>query len=274
MLFRSPEDVPLFQAALQTVSEGQSTRVEARLYARDQTLKTVLAFLNPTFDAGNVVGSTSLVLDISMQRRLEQELQQAKHLELVGRLASGTVHDFNNLLQILMGEAGLAKLAVPEQHPVWQHLAKIEDVGEQASHLAGQILTFSKQRPKQIRPVELNALVVQTLKLAKGVMSNQIAVETTLDPTLPLARGDENPLKQVLMNLCLNARDAMPKGGKLMIRTDTAAPPATTPHPAGKSWVHLSIQDTGVGMDEEVRRRVFEAFFSTKERGKIGRAHV
>jgi PAS domain S-box-containing protein len=262
-----PEDVPLFKAALQTVSQGQSTRIEARFYAKDQTLKTVLAFFNPNFSDGRVVGSTSMVVDMSKQRKLEEELQQAKRLEFVGRLASGTVHDFNNLVQVLMGEAGLAKVTVSEQHPVWQHLSRIEDIGEQASHLAGQILTFSKQRPKQIRPVDLNVLVEQTLRLAKSALPEKIAVATNLDRALPKAQGDEGPLKQVLMNLFLNARDAMPAGGNLTIRTDVAAPPETTPEQAGTSWVHLSIQDTGIGMTENVRRRVFDAFFSTKEYG-------
>jgi signal transduction histidine kinase len=200
---------------------------------------------------------------ITTQRRLEEELVHAKHLELVGRLASGIVHDFNNLLMVLMGLAGCAKTELTDVHPAWQYLTRIEDVGEQASHLAGQLLTFSKQRPRQSRAVDLNAVVTQTLKLASSVMPVNIAVETILDETLPKVLGDENQLKQVAMNLSLNARDAMSAGGKLTIRTDRAAPP----NPNGKSWVHLSIQDTGHGMEEDVRSRVFEPFFSTKERG-------
>ena len=103
-----------------------------------------------------------------MQRRLEEELRLAKHLELVGRLAGGTVRDFKNLLTVLMGIAGLAKTEVPEEHPVWQHLTRIEEVGEQAAHLAGQLLTFSKQRPRQSHAVDLNAVLTQTVKLVKG----------------------------------------------------------------------------------------------------------
>jgi PAS domain S-box-containing protein len=260
------DDVPLYQAARRKVSNGDSTRVEMRLRAKDQTVKTVLAFLHPTIDNGEFVGSTSLVVDLSAQRRLEQELEQAKHLEFVGRLASGVVHDFNNLLQVLMGTAALARLDVSPEHPVWQQLDKIEEIGAQASHLAGQILTFSKHRPKLIRPVDVNALVEQTLKLARNVMPPRIDVIADLTKALPRAQGDDIPLKQVLMNLCLNARDAMPGGGKLTIRTDTTPPPERIA-PDGKTWVHIAIQDTGVGMDEHVRSRVFEAFFTTKESG-------
>lgn len=262
-----PDDLVRFEDAANTVAQGNSARIEARFYAKDKSLKTVLAFFHPNFLHGEVIGSTTLVVDITMQRRLEEELLQAKHLELIGRLASGTVHDFNNLLQVLMGTAGLAKTEVSEQHPIWQHLTRIEDIGEQAAHLAGQILTFSKQRPRQTKAVDLNALVVQTVKLAKSVLPSGIAVEKVLDSALPKALGDENPLRQVLMNLCLNARDAMPAGGTLTIRTDvTAAPQAARPN-SGSSWVHLAIEDTGIGMNETVRSRVFEPFFSTKERG-------
>ncbi len=262
-----PEDLHEFESALRRVTEGELARVEARFTAKDGSLKTVLAFFHPNRLNGVVVGLTSLVLDITMQRRLEEEVKRAHHLEIVGRLASGMVHDFNNLLHVIIGTAGLAKIGLPQSHPVWQHLARIEDVSEQASHLAAQILTFSKQRARQQKEVDLNALVEQTLRLARGVMSARIIVETHLDPALPPAFADENPLKQVVMNLCLNARDAMAGGGTLTIRTDVLAPPASTHACASDAWVHLAIQDTGIGMDENVRSRLFDAFFSTKEHG-------
>ena len=257
-----PDDVARYQAAARAVREGKSTRVELRLRVKDQTLKTVLAFFDPNLHHGEVVGSTSLLVDITMQRRLEEELQQAQRLELIGRLASGTVHDFNNLLMVLMSLAGMAKNELSPEHRAWQHLLGIEEAGEQAAHLAGQILTFSKRRPRESRPVSLNVIVTQTLNLVKGVLPANVVVETILDPHLPKALGDENQFKQIVMNLCLNARDAMKTGGTLTIRTDVAAPNAD-----GTAWVHLSIQDTGCGMSEEIRAQVFEPFFSTKERG-------
>ena len=259
-----PDDLPAFHAAAATIAGGESARIEDRFRAKDGSMKSVLGFFHPNFSHGQVVGSTSLIVDITMQRRLEEELQHAKHLELVGRLASGTVHDFNNLLTVLMGMAGLAKTEVDEAHPVWQYLTRIEDVGEQAAHLTGQLLTFSKQRPRRTRAVDLNAVVTQTLKLAKSVLPGAITVQMILDPAVPPAQGDEVPFKQIVMNLCLNARDAMPEGGTLTVRTDLSAPP--TNHD-GKAWVHLSIQDTGHGMPDDVRERIFEPFFSTKERG-------
>ncbi len=259
-----PDDLPAYHAAAQAVAQGQSTRIESRLRAKDGSVKTVFGFFHPNYHHGEVVGSTSLAVDITMQRRLEEELRLAKHLELVGKLASGTVHDFNNLLTVLMGIAGLAKAELPQDHPVWQQLTRIEDVGEQAAHLAGQLLTFSKQRPRQSRPVDLNAAVTQTFRLARSVLPTNIRVEATLAGSLPPVLGDESAFKQIVMNLLLNARDAMPEGGELTIRTDLTEP---AENQNGKAWVHLAIQDTGIGMAADVRARIFEPFFSTKERG-------
>ena len=259
-----PDDVPGYLATLKTVVQGKSTRMEIRFRTKDQTLKTALAFFQPNFRRGEVIGSTSLLIDITKQKILEEALNHAKHLELVGRLASGTVHDFNNLLSVIMGTAGLAKSELPKEHAAWQHLERIEDVGEQAAHLAGQLLTFSKQRPQERRAIDLNAAVTQTVKVARSVIPKSIEMEASLDPSLPFVLGDENQLKQILMNLCLNARDAMKDGGRLTIHTDRSAPPAEHD---GKPWVHLSIADTGHGMEETVRSHIFEPFFSTKERG-------
>ena len=260
-----PDDVPVYEAALKSVAQGQTMRLEVRFRTKSQVLTTVLAFFYPNFQHGAVVGSTCLLIDISTQRRLEEELLHARHLELVGRLASGTVHDFNNLLSVILGLAGLAKADFAADHPARQHMERIEEVGEQAAHMTGQLLTFSKQRPKECRPVNLNNVVLHTVKIARSVIPNGVEMDTQLDPSQPSVLGDENQFKQVLMNLCLNARDAMTDGGRLTIRTDLSAP--APPLAGGKSWVHLSIADTGHGMDEAVRTRIFEPFFSTKERG-------
>ena len=264
----SPEDRPIFQAATELVADGKSTRVELRLLTHAGVTKSVLVFIYPNLQDEKVIGSTSLVIDMTTQRRLEEELLRAKHLELVGKLASGTVHDFNNLLAVMMSLAELAKMEVPAEHSAGPYLTRLIDVGEKASHLAGQILAFVKQRSKIQQAVDLNATVSQTVRMLQSVIPANFIVETYLAPELPAVSGNENQLKQVLMNLCLNARDAMPQGGRLTIRTDLAAPPENSPTPSNsRRWVHLSIQDTGQGMDENTRLRIFEPFFSTKERG-------
>jgi PAS domain S-box-containing protein len=258
-----PDDLPSYYAAAETIAQGKSTRIEARFRAKDGSWKSVLAIFHPNLHNGQVVGSTSLVVDMTMQRRLEEELRHAQHLELISKLASGIVHDFNHWLTVMVGFAGVAKSELAPTHPAQAHLSRIEDAGEQAAHLAGQLLTFSKQRPRQARPVDLNQVIEQTLKLIKSTMPGNVALVRELADGLPMVLGDESQLKQVLMNLCLNARDAMPDGGTLTIRTDDAPPCSDS----ASAWVHLAIQDTGAGMDDNVRARVFEPFFSTKEHG-------
>lgn len=260
------DDLPGFLASAELILAGQAVRKEIRLRVRNGSTKTVLVFMYPMFEGTNVVGSTSLMLDITVQRQLEQELQIARQLELVGRLASGTVHDFNNLLTVIMGMAGLVKTDLSQEHTSWQYLTRIEEVGEQASHLAGQLLAFSKQRPRQAHPVDLNTIVQQTTRLARTICPPNVQLELNLTEGLPAVHGEENKLKQIILNLCLNARDAMKDdGGTLTIQTDLAPPPLANGDAV--NWVHLAIEDTGHGMDESVRSRIFEPFFSTKEHG-------
>ncbi|HMF20222.1 MAG TPA: ATP-binding protein, partial [Gemmataceae bacterium] len=271
-----PDDRPQFSTALERTLKGYVTRVECRLRARDESEKIGFALLQPQMYDDKVTATTCLVMDMTLQRRLEAELQRSQRLELVGRIAGGTVHDFNNLLTVMMGMAALAQASLPADHPARFEVDRILEVGEQASHLAGQLLTFSKPSRMEHGDVELNTLVVHTLKLLRGTLPPGTVTETKLADAGAIVRGDETQLKQVLMNLCLNARDAMPSGGKLLIQTEgffhgngSDGPPTTIePTSRGRrSWVKLSVQDTGLGMAEEVRARVFEPFFSTKERG-------
>lgn len=195
--------------------------------------------------------------DITAHRQALSELERAQRLELVGRLASGTVHDFNNLLTAMMGLAGLVQSMLPDSHPAQHDLARLLDAGEQASHLAGQMLAFSKQKKPVLHGVDLNTVVVHSLKLLKGTLAHDIHVEHRLEGDVLLVHGDETQLKQVAMNLCLNARDAMTRGGNLTVTTARD----------GTGWVRLSVEDTGHGMDEAIQQRMFEPFFSTKEHG-------
>jgi signal transduction histidine kinase len=172
-----------------------------------------------------------------------------------------------------MGMASLAKANLTADHPAYFEVSRILEVGEQATHLAGQLLTFSKQPQAEHEDVDLNTVVVHTLKLLQGVFPPGTATETTLAEAGAVVRGDENQLKQVMMNLCFNAKDAMPTGGKLLVQTEafqgTNGPlrAAESANRGPERWVKLIVQDTGLGMAEDVRARIFEPFFSTKERG-------
>ncbi len=199
-------------------------------------------------------------VDVTAHRQVQDDMQRAQRLELMGRLATGTVHDFNNLLTALLGMAAIARGGLPPEHPVREDLNRIIDIGEQASNLAGQLLAFSKLRRIVPRPVDLNTIVVYTLAILKGIMPETIHVETDLAAGDLWVLADDTQLKQIFMNLCLNARDAMRQGGALRIRTARL-------RDADASWIACAVEDTGAGMDEATRVRIFEPFFSTKERG-------
>ncbi len=255
------DDRQQFQTARMRTLSGYHARVEFRFTAKDGSVKVGHALMQPMVQENRVSGTTCLVVDMTLQRFLESELQKAQQLELVGRLASGTVHDFNNLVTVMVGLAGLAKLQIDPAHPAQEPLDRMHEVGEQASHLIGQILAFSKQRHTDATTVDLNAVVRHCLKILRGVVPMSIAIETALAEEELLAQGDETQFKQIVINLCLNAREAMPDGGRLLVKTDVIA------NPTDRRMIRLSVQDTGQGMSETVLARIFEPFFSTKERG-------
>jgi|GEM_PF-1646372 len=213
----------------------------------------------------SVVGGRSARLvttfaDITAHRGVQEELQKSQRLELMGRLASGTVHEFNNMLTALMGMAAIARGGLPPDHPVRDDIDRIIDIGEQACNVAGQLLTFSKQRRTEPRPVDVNTVVVHTLTILKGIMPSGIHIQTNLTPGDLWVLADDTQLKQIVMNLCLNARDAMDLGGALNVHTMRV-------EREDHVWIGWSVEDTGQGMDDATLARIFEPFFTTKERG-------
>ncbi len=200
---------------------------------------------------------------MSVQRRLEQELQRSQQLDLVGRLAGGIAHDFNNLLTVVLSMAELAGRKLPADHAVRQDLGQIQDAAGQAAQLAGQLLAFSKQRNVRLKPVDVGHAARRALDLLRATLPLRIQAELAVPEEALHVQADETQLQQVLMNLCLNARDAMPQGGKLCVQVDPAARDGAAP----ASWVRLSVRDTGHGMSAGVRAHIFDPFYSTKEHG-------
>jgi len=196
--------------------------------------------------------------------RLAEQLVQARKMEAIGRLAGGIAHDFNNLLGVIMGYAGLIADGMEPGDPNRECADEILRASEHGAALTGQLLSFSRRQALKLRVVELNAVIVDMGRLLRRVIREDIELSLHLAPDAGFVRADMGRLQQVVMNLVINARDAMPNGGKLRIETALVEDPSA---PLG-TRAGLSVSDTGVGMSPEVRSHIFEPFFTTKEQGR------
>ena len=261
--FIHPDDLPRVNAAAIEALAGRPSRMEYRYNAKDGSVKTAFAMIQPRRQGGAVIGTTALMVDVTRKRQLEQDLQRSQRLELIGRLSSGVAHDFNNLLTVVLSLTDVAHGSLPPDHPAHGDLRRIAATGEQAASLAGQLLAFSRLQRTTARRAEVNKAARRTLDLLYGALPPAVRVEASLGDGELLVPIDETQLQQVLMNLCLNARDAMPDGGRLRVWAETVADPGDSTAP----WVRLAVADDGCGIPDEVKSRIFEPFFSTKERG-------
>jgi nitrogen-specific signal transduction histidine kinase/ActR/RegA family two-component response regulator len=212
-------------------------------------------------------------LDVTARHELEDRLRQAQKMEAVGRLAGGVAHDFNNLLQVIQGHARFALEALPEPGDLREDLEAVYAASERAARLTRQLLAFSRKQILQPRELDLNAVVRGVMPMLGRLIGEDIAVVTHLAPRLGAVTADPAQLEQVLVNLAVNARDAMPEGGTLGIETadvalDAAACERRDGPVAPGAYVRLAVRDTGAGMDEATRARAFEPFFTTKAPGK------
>lgn len=211
----------------------------------------------------------ALTRSAAERAELERQLQQAQRLEALGRLAGGIAHDFNNLLTVVAGRTAmlLAGASDARQRPA---LEAIQGAAERAAALTRQLLAYSRRQALAPAPLDLNAVLREFEPMLRALVGDSVVLEAEYGPNLPLVFADRGPLEQVVMNLAINARDAMPGGGHLRLRTslarraDTAGPPPASPGP----FVQLEVSDTGAGMSEEVRHRIFEPFFTTKDPGQ------
>ena len=199
--------------------------------------------------------------------QLEQQLRQSQKMEAIGQLAGGVAHDFNNLLTAILCNCDLGGDGLPPQHPAAQSLAEIRGASERAVSLTSQLLAFSRKQLLQPRTINLNNIVGELDKLLGRLLSEDIELETVLDPELGLVHVDPRQLEQVILNLAVNARDAMPDGGVLTISTANVEATTADETSAGLR-VMVAVADTGCGMSEEVRSKIFEPFFTTKGRSR------
>jgi len=270
-----PDDRPAAVALLtRAVAERRGwSGVVFRWRHRDGSYRHLECNAVPTFDAiGRVTGFQGADRDITDRLRLEAELRQAQKMEAVGRLAGGIAHDFNNLLTVINGYSEML-LGDPALGQVGREVAaEIARAGDQAAALTRQLLAFSRKQMLAPRVLDLNALVREMERMLARLIGADIQLASSLDPDLGRVRADPGQLEQVLLNLAVNARDAMPHGGYLTVETRNVylGPdyPALSAGVSPGPYVLLAVTDTGVGMTQEVKGRIFEPFFTTKEQGK------
>ena len=249
-----------------------SFAIEKRFLHEDGHLVWGALSVSAVRDAGgNIVCSVAQIQDITERKLLQEQLLQSQKMEAVGQLAGVVAHDFNNLLTAILGYASLAKMQLDPGDPGYDYLEHVQSAGERAATITRQLLTFSRRQSYEPKVVGLNDCILSTSGMLRRLIGENIELVTLPAPELSLVMVDPSQIEQVLVNLAVNARDAMPDGGKLTIMTaDVFLGPDSMQFvdlPPGR-YVRLSVSDTGVGMSSEVQARVFEPFFTTKEVGK------
>ena len=232
---------------------------------RDRTFEWRVEPVRDT--AGRITGTVGLALDITDQAHLREQMIQTQKMDSIGRMAGGIAHDLNNLLTAVLGFVDLSERS-QSHDDLMRNLEEIRFASDRAASLTRQLLTFARRQKTSVRPVALNDVVHSMQGLLRRLLGHEVQLITEPAPSLPPVLADPNQIEQVIVNLTVNARDAMPEGGTLTITTDTQQVTRPQGDLVPGTYVRLRVRDSGVGMSEEVKARVFEPFFTTKELGK------
>ena len=265
-------DPAAIAAIREAVLEERSCVVELLNYRKDQTPFWNALTIAPLKDGDRVTHFIGIQTDVTERRSLETQFRQAQKMEAIGRLAGGVAHDFNNLLTIINGYSDVLLTEVDPTASQHGPLLEIRAAGQRAAALTAQLLALSRKTLVKPKVLDLNAVIKTLLQLLSRLLGEKIQLKTTLQPGLGRVKVDPGQLDQVIMNLALNARDAMPGGGKLSIETRDlelhAKDVLGCPDGRPGHYVRLIVADTGCGMADEVKAKLFEPFFTTKEQGK------
>jgi PAS domain S-box-containing protein len=245
---------------------------ELEIYRKDRSKMWVSANVRAIRDNGQIVCYEGSLEDISQRKLLEEQFRQSQKMEAVGRLAGGVAHDFNNAIGVITGYSELLQLRLPVGDPLHRYADEIAKAGQRAASLTRQLLAFSRKQVIQPEVLDLNTIVGEMDKMLRRLIGEDIQITFSREPRLAPIKADHGQIEQILMNLAVNARDAMPQGGRLFIQTSNVQLDETysRQHAYVKegNYVMLSFSDTGCGMDKATQAKVFEPFFTTKEPGK------
>jgi PAS domain S-box-containing protein len=270
-----PDDLPLvLAAATDSRVTGVGRQLEYRMRDKGGNWHVLESTASTILDTAGVYRGLVIVnRDITDRKRLGEQFRQAQKMEAIGRLSGGIAHDFNNLLGIIIGYAEILQESTSQGESDRECVNEILRSGQRAAALTRQLLAFSRQQVLEPKIIDLNGIVADMEKLLRRVIGEDIELNTSLAPELNTIKADQSQLEQVLLNLAVNARDAMPSGGSLRITTRNVTMSAPEvkkfeyPFKPGE-YVQLTVSDTGIGMDSSTQARIFEPFFTTKEKGK------
>lgn len=266
-----PDDLAGFLADMVRLQSGQEVTQEFRVVHGDGTVRQLWQRCFPIRNsAGDVYRVCGVCTDVTEQRLLERQFRQSQKMEALGRLAGGVAHDFNNLLTVITGFGELALMELPPEHPQTEALTEILRASEKAALLTRQLLTFSRRDVVQPVAVDLNDALKDIHRMLLRVIGEDLQVHLVLCSESPTVMIDRGQLEQVVMNLAVNARDAMPAGGQLTLETSLEDLEEPTPDLAAGRYVRLAVSDTGCGMDDPTRQQIFEPFYTTKGAGGTG----
>jgi hypothetical protein len=269
---RPKEDVPAFLVSLRAMGQATPMAVSQRHKKKDGTVIDVEVTIHK-FMLGERPCGLAVAVDVTERNQMERQLRQSQKMDAIGSLAGGVAHDFNNLLSVIISYAELLYAEIKPEDPMRRDVEEIAGAGKRAAGLTRQLLAFGRQQILQPKAIDLNAVLGGVAKMLKRMVGEDLELNVVSAPGLWTVKADPGQIEQVIMNLVVNARDAMPTGGTLTIETANveidSSDAANHAGVAGPGrYVMLAVTDTGSGMDAITRDRLFEPFFTTKEKGK------